>query len=69
MATSIDVSIETAKMMSSATIGLAFRKPDSPKLRATKKAVMAPVMNTSPCAKLIMNSTPYTSVYPSAMSA
>jgi len=38
--------------------GFELMKPLSPKLRATKKAVMAPVMKTSPCAKLIMNRTP-----------
>ena len=53
-----EVSIETPKMSARPRIGFASRIPLSASPVAAKKAVKTPHMNTSPWAKLIMNSTP-----------
>ena len=44
-------------------------QPVPDKAVTTVQAVTAPIMRTSPCAKLIRLITPYTMVYPRAMRA
>ncbi len=54
----MEVRAEMAKMMAIPTIGLVSRMPLSASAVAPKKAVKAPIMKTSPWAKLIMNRMP-----------
>jgi hypothetical protein len=64
------MSIEVITMASKLRTGCRSRKPEVAIGPARNTvAVMMPDIKNSPCAKLIMNSTPYTKVYPIAIKA